>query len=401
MKILHLGKYFSPFSGGVENYMRDAMVALARRGISSSALVHQHTLSLRTKVERHAAGGHEFKVVRAATWLWLLFTPISPTLPWHLWRSIKSLQPDILHLHLPNPSVFWALFLPSARRIPWVIHWHSDVITSRQGRLMRFFYRLYRPFEQAVLRRSSAIIATSPPYRDSSLPLQPWLDKCAVVPLGVDTGKFSDATVDPGDVEDEPAETGHSPLRVLAIGRLTYYKGFEYLLRAAARVPKVQVHLVGEGDQAETLTALATSLGIQDRVTLHGALSDPELARHYAACDCLCLPSIERTEAFGMVLLEAMHFGKATVIGDVEGSGMGWVVDDGVTGIKVKPADPDALVEALSRLSANQQELTSMGQAGKKKIDEQFEINRSIGGLLDIYRRTCPETKAAGPSRTS
>ena len=59
-----------------------------------------------------------------------------------------------------------------------------------------------------------------------------------------------------------------------------------------------------------------------------------------ATCDCLCLPSIERTEAFGMVLLEAMFFGKATVIGDVKGSGMGWVVDDGITGLEIPTGQP-------------------------------------------------------------
>jgi glycosyltransferase involved in cell wall biosynthesis len=116
-------------------------------------------------------------------------------------------------------------------------------------------------------------------------------------------------------------------------------------------------------------------------------LDDAELVQQMLQCDCLCLPSIERTEAFGMVLLEAMHFGKATVISDVPGTGMGWVVDDGITGIKVPPANADALAEAFRRLAANDEELLSMGQQGKNKFDQQFEINHAVEGLLEIYQQ--------------
>lgn len=408
MKILHVGKYFSPFSGGLENYMRDAMVALARRGIASIALVHRHSLSFRTTDETFTASGHRFHVIRTGMWARILYTPISPAFAWHLRRIIKLAKPDILHLHLPNPSVFWALLLPSARHIPWVVHWHSDVITTAQGRWMRLIYRVYRPFEQAVLKRARAIVVTSLPYRDSSQPLKKWLPKCHVVPLGVDTERYgspvgatlasrsseaqsgitspseSEVPTDPGFKTDR--DDASSLLQVLAVGRLTYYKGFRYLVEAAARAPDIHINLVGVGEQDEQLKALAASLNLQDRVTFHGTLSDEELAQQMKECDCLCLPSIERTEAFGMVLLEAMFFGKATVISDVEGSGMGWVVDDGVTGIVVRPEDPDELAKALSRLSINRDELHRMGQRGKEKFDQCFEINHSVEKLADIYQ---------------
>jgi len=175
-------------------------------------------------------------------------------------------------------------------------------------------------------------------------------------------------------------------LQVLAVGRLTYYKGFRYLIEAAAQVTGVHISLVGEGDQAEELKSLVSSLDLQDRIKFEGHLSDDLLAQKMAECDCLCLPSIERTEAFGMVLLEAMYFGKATVISDVTGSGMGWIVDDGVTGIKVRPANPDALAEALKRLMTDREELDRLGRRGKEKFDQQFEINHAVEGLVEIYQ---------------
>ncbi len=393
MKILHIGKYFSPFHGGLENYMRDAMVALGRRGVDSAALVHRHSLSLKTNHETFMADGHEFQVVRTALWAKLLFTPISPGFPRQLRRLIKTFKPDILHLHLPNPSVFWTLALPSARRIPWVVHWHSDVATSSHNWRLKLFYRIYRPFEHAVLKRAIAIVATSLPYRDSSIPLQPWIDKCRVVPLGVDVKRFEHdtGTGGPGRPLDRSLRYDQKfPLNILAVGRLTYYKGFRYLIEATAKAPNIHTNLVGDGDQEQELKALATSLKVQDRVTFHGILSDGELARLMTEADCICLPSIERTEAFGLVLLEAMYFGKATVVGDVPGSGMGWITDDGITGLKVKPADADALAAAFERLGANREELTRMGKRGKQKFDDQFEINHAIEGLMELYQQIVP-----------
>lgn len=385
LKILHIGKYFAPFNGGLENYQRDAMVALAARGIQSAALVHQHKLSLSTKKETLEAHGLQLPVVRTATWAKLLFTPISPGFFWQLLRQIKTFQPDLLHLHMPNPSVFWALLCPSARRLPWVVHWHSDVITEQQDWKMKFFYQIYRHFERAVLKRAVVIVATSPPYLESSLPLRPWKSKCQVVPLGVDPGRLSTGVLqtDTGTSETDPP----AALQVLAIGRLTYYKGFKYLIEAAVLAANIHVHLIGRGDEEQALKSLAASLNVLDRVTFHGTLNAEELARIFRQCDCLCLPSIERTEAFGMVLLEAQYFAKATVISDVPGSGMGWVVDHPVTGLKVPLADAQSLAEALLRLDNNRTELASMGLRGKQKFEREFDINHAIKDLITVYQK--------------
>lgn len=358
--------------------MRDVMVSLGRRGIDCAALVHKHVLSFTTDKETFEASGQQFQVVRTGMWARFLYTPISPTFPHHLRRLIKSFKPDLLHLHLPNPSVFWVLGLPSARRIPWIVHWHADVITVAQDWKMKLFYKIYQPFERAVLKRATTIIATSPPYLDTSQPLEKWRSKCRVVPLGLDVTRFGGARI---------RRSKDTKLQVLAVGRLTYYKGFAYLIEAAAQTSDIHINVVGDGDQANQLKALTASLNLQDRVSFHGVLSDTELAQQMLDCDCLCLPSIERTEAFGMVLLEAMYFGKATVISDVQGSGMGWVVDDGITGIKVKPADADALAGALKRLAEDHQELADMGRRGKEKFDQQFDINHAVNGLIDIYQQ--------------
>jgi len=182
---------------------------------------------------------------------------------------------------------------------------------------------------------------------------------------------------------------------VLAVGRLTYYKGFHFLIQAVDCVEDVHVDLVGDGEQANELKQLVASLGLQKRVVLHGTTDDHELALLLARCDCLCLPSIERTEAFGMVLLEAMSFGKATVVSSVPGSGMSWVVDDGVTGLQVPPADPAALAGAFRQLATDRSKLRAMGQAGRQKFERLFDINHASEGVVDTYNDVLPNRARA------
>ena len=176
--------------------------------------------------------------------------------------------------------------------------------------------------------------------------------------------------------------------KVLAIGRLTYYKGFEFLVRAAALVREdIRVDIVGVGDREDEIKSLIESMGLQKRVHLQGRLDDVQLHAMLSSCQCVCLPSIERTEAFGMVLLEAMLHGKPSVISDVPGSGMGWIVEHGGTGIKVPPANVEELARALAWLRDHPQDGLEMGQRGRERFDREFSIERSAEGLIQVYRQ--------------
>ncbi|MBK6868866.1 MAG: hypothetical protein IPG98_13450 [Burkholderiales bacterium] len=76
---------------------------------------------------------------------------------------------------MPNNAVFWALLMPLTRKLPWVVHWHSDVVRSSIRRLVSIAYDwLARPFERAMLKHAQRIIVTSPSYLDASKPLARW-----------------------------------------------------------------------------------------------------------------------------------------------------------------------------------------------------------------------------------
>jgi rhamnosyl/mannosyltransferase len=379
VKILHIGKYYSPYRGGVETYLLDVMKAQTGAGHEVAALVHDHERSLGTKQTREEGG----TVWRTGTLVTAFFTPISPGFRGALQRLIREFQPDVIHAHLPNPSVCWLLTLPEMKQLPLVLHWHSDVLTDGQGATMRLLYRGYRPLERRLLQQADAIIATSDSYLATSASLRDFPDKCHVVPLGLDADRF----LRRASVPELATKSGDGPFQILAIGRLTYYKGFGFLIRAVATLADADLHIVGEGALRDELWKLAKELEVEDRVHFHGGLDDRGLAARLAACDCVCLPSIERTEAFGLVLLEAMAYGLATVSSRVPGSGMSWVVEDEVTGLLVPPRNVEALATALARLRDDPALADRLGAAGRQRFLNHFAIEPSAAALTRVYEQ--------------
>jgi rhamnosyl/mannosyltransferase len=177
----------------------------------------------------------------------------------------------------------------------------------------------------------------------------------------------------------------HKRTRVLAIGRLTYYKGHEVLIRAAARAPDLRVLVVGEGDRKRRLDSLITRLGLRERVTLPGFLAEARLHALLASCDCLCLPSVERTEAFGLVLLEAMRYAKPVVASNVPGSGIGWVVKHEGTGFLIPPGDSIQLAKALGAMAKTPALRGRMGQAAEERFNKIYQIDRVSVEIMGVY----------------
>jgi len=381
VRLLHVGKFFPPHPGGIERVCAELAAASAEHGVATAVLAHAEPGTWRTRTL--GRDGVEVRLVACPGRL--LYAPVSPSFPWQLDRLVRRFRPDLLHLHVPNTSAFWALFSPAARRVPWIVHWHADIpLDSRHGGL-RLAYRLYRPWERALLARAHAIVATSEPYRDSSTALAAWRNKVQVIPLGIPDA--TDTRVAPSSSLSWPG----AGLRILAVGRLSYFKGFDVLLRALAEVEHASLLLVGDGECRGKLERLARELGIAARVRFAGRVDMSDegqaaLAAAYAAADVFCLPSTERAESFGLVLLEAMRAGVPVVASAIAGSGVGYVVRDGETGLLVPPGDARALAAALGRLLADAPQRKRFGEAGRERWRAEFTLERSVARTLALYR---------------
>lgn len=381
MRVLHVGKYFSPFAGGMENFLYDLLHGLQKTDVDTAALVHDHVPFRRNTPEQTPMG---VPINRVPVYGRFMYAPLSPGFPMSMRRVLRQFKPDLLHLHLPNTSAFWVLVSGIAQRIPWVVHWHSDVVPSTIDSRMAMAYRVYRPVETLLLRRARMIIATSPPYLAASRALAPYRSKTRVIPLGLDGARYRLTDNRSGQWAEKTWGPGKR-LRILTIGRLTYYKGHEVLVDAMRNTSNVTALIIGDGDRKKSLEDRIARYGIGDKIRLSGFLSAIELNALLASCDCLCLPSIERTEAFGLVLLEAMCFGKPVIASRVPGSGIGWVVEHNQTGVLVPPGDSSALAAAIARM-ARRETCRTMGRAARTSFEQRFRMAAVTRQILAAYR---------------
>jgi rhamnosyl/mannosyltransferase len=211
--------------------------------------------------------------------------------------------------------------------------------------------------------------------------LKPRADKCRVVPFGIDVDRF--AATPAVTARAAKIRTRHTRPIELFVGRLIYYKGIEVLVRAMAAVDADLV-IVGTGPLEDELAVLAASLGIADRVTFLPPLPGPELIAHYHAADVFCLPSVARSEAFGLVQLEA-HAAGTPVVSTRLTTGVPYVNQHGVTGLTVPPGDVDALASALDELVSDEALRTRLGAQALERVRAEFAIPRMVERTLEVY----------------
>ncbi|MBC8119367.1 MAG: glycosyltransferase, partial [Burkholderiaceae bacterium] len=175
-----------------------------------------------------------------------------------------------------------------------------------------------------------------------------------------------------------------SPI-LLAVGRFVYYKGFEFLIRAmAASATQGTLVIIGEGPLHDNLRQEIEQLGLGDRVHMIGNV--PDAQPYFQACDIFCMPSVERSEQFGLVQLEAMACSKP-VISTRLGTGVEYVTLDGVTGLLVAPKDAGALAHALRVLLGDRELRFRLGVAGRQRVEQAFSIKQMVDKTVDVYHR--------------
>ncbi len=359
-RVLQIGKYYSPHRGGMETHL-EQLAGELNKLVDLEVLVSNE--SRETTVE--SVDGVNVRRIGKA---WeLASTPICPQMT----KAIRSARADLVHVHLPNPAAVVAL-LASGYRGPMIATWHSDIVRQR------VLARLFQPLLDCFIRRCSAIIVSSPNYLLSSPVLCANRIKCRVIPFGV--------PIEPYQREYPSAVAAirkrFGPRIILTVGRCVYYKGFEYLIRAMLKIPDAQLLIIGDGPRRLALEAEAREFGLAQRVTFLGSVRDP--VPYYQACDVFALASIARSEAFGIVQLEALAAGKP-VVNTLLPSGVPFVSVDGLTGFSVTPGDADALARALGKLLDQPALRSKFGLEGIRRVKGNFTLQKMIDRTLRLY----------------
>ena len=376
LRILHIGKFYPPYKGGMETHLHTLCERIRDR-VDVRVVVANTTRGRTDEVIG------DVPVTRLGTLVNLGAAPYTPGLA----RFIREAEADIVHLHWPHPTAVLA-YLKSRYRGRLVVTYHSDIVRQR---VLGF---AFRPFLHALLERAGAIICTSPNYIDTSPVLAAHRSRCHVLPFSI--------VVDP--LEQSPTSAvaeirrTHGSRIVLGIGRLVSYKGFEYLIRAMEHIDG-RLILIGDGPLRAKLERSARDSGSAEKVSFLSGVDD--VGPYLHAADVFVLPSVARSEAFGIVQLEAMAAGTPIVNTDLP-SGVPYVSPHGVSGLTVPPRDAPALAAAIGTLLDDAEARHRYGSAGKARVRSHFDVDAMATQTLALYSdlMAVPPGHPIGPHRS-
>lgn len=374
MKIAQIVSTFSPYTGGMGQAAYDLSLELTRRGYEVTVFTPRYLKNSKL-IDSPLQIKYLKPLISYGNAAWV------PQLAWQLSKF------NIIHLHYPFFGGQEAVWLAKKLnpKLKLVITYQMDVFGG-QG-LKAIFFRFYQKYlTPLILKSADAVTVSTRDYAENSA-IKIIMDtapaKFLELPNGVDTGRFKPRQ------KNETLLTRHKLNQqdkiILFVGGLDtahYFKGLDYLLRALVPLndQRIKALIVGDGDLRVNYKQQATELGIASRVIFVGRVSAGELPYYHSLADVLVLPSIDSSESFGIVLVEAMASGKPVIASSLPG--VRQVVDDGVTGLLVRPKDSVALSKALVELLTNRELAGKLGTAGFKKVEEYYDW-RVIGAKCE------------------
>jgi glycosyltransferase involved in cell wall biosynthesis len=254
-----------------------------------------------------------------------------------------------------------------------VTYYHMDVVGGGlKGLLFKYATKFFLP---KIAKASDVVLASSSDYATHSNLGKYWDSdnpKFKVLPIGVDTERF------------HPPDTQPNENMVLFVGALDnahYFKGVGYLIKAFSHVEdRAKLVITGKGELIEHYKQLASEHRVRDRVTFAGGVSDEELVKLYQRASVTVLPSIDQSEAFGIVLVESMACGTPVIASNLPGV---WsVFENGVSGFSIEPKDYKQLSEKITFVLNNSHERREMGKDARDRIQEKYSLEMVGVNLL-------------------
>lgn len=370
IRVLQLGRFFPPHIGGTENVILDLFQGLNGRGIKTDVLCCNDTNVYEETIQNGA------KVIRTKTIIKIGSIAVS-------FQQISMLRKiwkeyDVIHVHHPAPMANIALWVvrPTCRLI---VYWHSDIVRQK---LMLFFYK---PFQNWLLKRASAVVATTPEYIKNSESLRLFPEKTSFIPIGV-----SKLDVKNTELLEHLKKKYQNKKVVFSLGRLVGYKGFKYLIDAAQYLDPSYIILIGgSGPLQQELENQIQINGLSEKVTLLGRLSNKDLPSYFMLCDLYCMASITKNEAFGLVLPEAMSLSKPVVATRIPGSGVQWVNEDFVSGLNVEIKNPKSIADAIRGILEDEDVKRKYSDGAFKRFTTLFEKTKMIESFSTLYSKVC------------
>jgi len=368
LQVLHIYRtYFPDPPGGLQEAIRQ--IAMATKSLGAEPVV----FTLSPKPNPHELHIDGVRVIRDRSWFEISSCDIGGLKSVRTFRKLAQ-EADIIHYHFPWPFAdFLNWFAPSS--VPKVLTYHSDIVRQR------VLGSAYLPIASKLLASMDRIVPTSLAYAKSSQTLanDRWQSKLNTIPLGIaDQRKFNSGNA---KIFDRLNLSLGEPY-FLFIGMLRYYKGLRHLIDASQKV-QAKVVVVGVGPASDEIQHQANMAGITN-VVFAGSVTVEEKFALLAHCLALVLPSHRRSEAFGMVLVEASMYGKPMITCEI-GTGTSFVNQHGKTGLVTAPSSPHELAAAMNKLLTDPHLRTIMGLNARKRYEALFSGHALGSAYMRLY----------------
>lgn len=364
MKVLHFFKTYWPDTfGGVERTIHAIAQSTGSHGIETEVLSLSRTPDEATRrLDEHIA-----------TKARLDFELASTGFSRDVFRKFRALagKADLIHYHFPWPLMDVVHF-QSGHGKPAVVTYHSDIVKQR------LILPFYRPLMMRFLGDVDAIVATSPNYLESSPVLRAFKAKSKVIPIGIDEGAYPAPT----EADNDWCRSAIAEPFVLFVGVLRYYKGLDVLIQAASQV-RCKIVIAGSGPIERQLKLQAKRLRC-DNVIFLGEVAERRKMALLHNCLGFVFPSNQRSEAYGLSLVEAAMCGKPMISCEL-GTGTSYVNETGKTGLVVPPSDPAKLAETINRFVDSPNEAANWGLAARDRYARLFTADRMGKSYADLY----------------
>jgi glycosyltransferase involved in cell wall biosynthesis len=370
MKIAQVAPFFYPHIGGVESHVLTLSEKLAANGHE----VTVYTSNYDNLQEKEVFNG--VKIVRIKQFANIFATPITPKMK----KVVAEGKHDVVHAHTPPPlTAYYSAKACKRSKFPFVVTYHCDLeLPKLIGKIATAIYQ--RTFSRYTFKRANKIIVHTRTYGATSRTL--WKFEDVVIPSAVNPNRFR------GDMDTSEIVKRHDlkgKKVVLFVGRVVPHKGVDYLIDSAKFTPKNVTYLVvGSGDYIDKLRKKARDRKDGNRFIFTGSVSFDDIPKYFAACDVFVLPSISRLEAFGLVILEAMASKRPVIVSNIPG--VTEVVTEGVEGLHAEPMNAKDLAEKINTLLSDEDLCRKMGEAGRKKVENEFTWNKVVSQIEEVYK---------------
>jgi glycosyltransferase involved in cell wall biosynthesis len=296
------------------------------------------------------------QIVRVGSWGRYSYTPFSPLWPWQVRRNIKRLDPEVVNAHTPVPLLADIAAWASGSRL-FLLTYHAATLKKDAGGLFDAAERSYRVLERFTLRRADAVLAVSDYVKDA---LRDRVKGTLVT--------FTNA-IPAASLSDTRAQPVVGEFVFIArLDKEHRWKGLESILEALALCPDACLKVAGDGDMRSFYSQRAAELGVSDRVRFLGTVTDEAKQELFRSAAALIAYPTTSNDAFPTVLLEAWAARVPVLAAEI--GALKTLVNHGVDGLLVPPAEPEALARAMDYLMEDSAAAVKFGENGRERMND-------------------------------